>query len=148
MFDAVTMAAAKTAIPITATGFGWTPILLSIANLLIGGLLVAIVRTRPALKKIANEREKSLLEERAEDMATMRAQIERMEAERSVDRHRINNLTQCLDALLLLLETAPDKAAAHVARIKAMRAAQIAAEGAEKGAIHAATILREGRSLE
>lgn len=135
----------SSAVPIVSTGFGWTPILLTLANILMGGVLVAIVRTRPALKKIANDREKSLLEERAADMTTMRAQIERMEAERSVDRHRINNLTQCLDALLLLLETAPDKAAEHVARIKAMRAAQIAAEGAEKGAIHAATILRDGK---
>ena len=140
------LAAAAKAVPITTTGFGWTPILLSVANLLIGGLLVAIVRTRPALKKIANEREANLLDERAAEMENMRAKIERMEAERAVDRHRINNVTACLEALLLLLETAPEKAAEHVARIRTMRAAQLAAEGAEKGAIHAANILRDGKA--
>ncbi|MBB3348804.1 hypothetical protein [Sphingomonas sp. BK069] len=37
---------------------------MGLANILIGGLLVTIVRTRPALKKIADEREANLLEER------------------------------------------------------------------------------------
>ncbi len=49
------------AIPVSVSGFSWTAALMALANLLIGGLLVAIVRTRPALKKIANEREASLL---------------------------------------------------------------------------------------
>ena len=131
---------ADPAVPVAVTGFTWTAVLMGIANLLIGGLLVAIVRTRPALKKIANEREASLLEERAQEMAAMRERLERLEAERAVDRHRLNNVTQCLDALLMLLETAPDKAAEHVSRIKDMRARQMAAEAAEKGAIHATAI--------
>lgn len=128
------------AMPVAVHGFTWTAGLMALANILIGGLLVAIVKTRPALKKIANEREASLLEERAEEMAAMRERLERLEAERSVDRHRLNNVTQCLDALLLLLETAPEKAAQHVVRIKEMRAAQMAAEAAEKGAISGAAI--------
>jgi hypothetical protein len=132
----------SSALPVAITGFSWGTALLGMLNLLIGGVLVAVIRSRPALKKIANEREKSLLEERAADMETMRVRLEKLEAERSVDRHRLNNVTACLDALLLLLETAPDKAPQHVARIKAMREAQMKAEAAEKGAIHAQSIER------
>lgn len=113
-------------------------------NLLIGGVLVAIVRSRPALKKLANEREKSLLEERAAEMVKMRERLEKLEAERAVDRHRLNNVTQCLDALLMLLEVAPDKAADHVSKIKAMRADQMKAEALEKGAIAAAAMGKGG----
>lgn len=119
-------------------------ILLSTMNLLIGGVLVAIVRSRPALKKLANEREKSLLEERAAEMVKMRERLEKLEAERAVDRHRLNNVTQCLDALLMLLEVAPDKAADHVSKIKAMRADQMKAEALEKGAIAAAAMGKGG----
>lgn len=129
-------------IAVAATSFSWGAAFLAMINLLLGGVLVAIIKNRPTLRKIANEREKSLLEERAADMETMRVRLEKLEAERSVDRHRLNNVTACLDALLLLLETAPDKAAQHVARIKAMREAQMRAEAAEKGAIHAQSIER------
>lgn len=122
--------------------FSWTSVLVGLLNLLVGGALVAAIRSRPALRKIANDREASLLKERALDMEAMRARLEKLEAERAVDRHRLNNVTACLDALLLLIETAPEKAAQHVARIKEMRAAQMTAEAAEKGAIHAIAIER------
>lgn len=62
-------------------------------------------------------------------------------AERALDRHRINNVTQCLDALLLLLEQDPSKAAEAVSRIKEMRARQLEAEALEKATIHAAEIV-------
>src|SRR5213075_1160299 len=38
-------------------------------------------------------------------------------AERSLDRHRLNNVTQCFDALLLLIEMAPERAAEAVQKI-------------------------------
>ena len=63
------------------------------------------------------------------------------DAERALDRHRINNLTQCLDALLLLLQAAPDKAAEHVRKINEMRSRQLIAESEEKGIIQAAKIV-------
>lgn len=132
---------AETAVPVAVHGFTWTAALMGLANILIGGLLVTIVRTRPALKKIANEREANLLNERAQEMENMRRSIAKLEAERANDRHRINNLSQCLDALLLMIEMDPTKAAEAAARIKAMRAAQMAAEAVEKGAIHSADII-------
>ena len=54
---------AEHAVPVAVQGWTWTSSLMAIANLLIGGLLVQVVRTRPALKKIANEREANLLTE-------------------------------------------------------------------------------------
>lgn len=128
------------AVPVAVTGWTWTAGLMAVANLLIGGLLVQIIRTRPTLKKIANEREANLLTERAKEMEGMRRAIAKLEAERASDRHRINNLSQCLDALLMMIEMDPTKAADAAAKIKAMRADQMKAEAAEKGAIHSADI--------
>lgn len=69
-------------------------------------------------------------------------------AERSLDRHRLNNVTQCFDALLLLIEMAPERAAESVAKIKEMRAAQLEAEAREKALIRAAEIAAADRETE
>lgn len=118
-------------------------------------LLVAFWRFRPIMAGIAAKREESLLTARAEDNAELRSRVDelerrldaertRHEAERAIDRHRINNLTQCLDALLMLLEVAPDKAAEHVAKIKEMRERQARLENAEKAVVQAAHITAAG----
>ena len=107
-------------------------------------LIAAAAKLWPLMKRLANDREKSLLEERAAEMTKMRERLEKLEAERTVDRHRLNNVTQCLDALLMLLEVAPDKAADHVAKIKKMRADQMNAEALEKGVIAAASLTKIG----
>lgn len=114
-------------------------------------LVTAMVRLWPAMTKLSTEREKTLLAARADDNAELRQRVEdlemrleadraRHEAQRRIDRHQINNLTQCLDALLLLLEVAPEKAAEHVAKIKAMRERQAANETVEKSTVQAANI--------
>jgi hypothetical protein len=124
---------------------------MAVANLLIGGLLVQIVRTRPTLKKIANEREANLLNERAEEMEAMRQRIAKLEekleykdalhqAERAVDRHRINNLDQCLTAFLMMVKKSPSDAATAAAMIEDMRGGQIEREKQEASAIHAAAM--------
>lgn len=69
-------------------------------------------------------------------------------AERSLDRHRLNNVTQCFDALLLLIEMAPERASEAVAKIKDMRAAQLVAESEEKALIRAAEIAAAERESE
>ncbi|MFS0737564.1 hypothetical protein ABC347_10985 [Sphingomonas sp. 1P06PA] len=154
----VSGAAVQAAIPV-ATGFTWTTAAVGLLNLLVGGVLVAIIRSRPALKKIANEREANLLSERAEEMREMRERMAKLEAqmaakdaqhdaERASDRHRINNLSQCLDMLLGLIEQDPKKAAAAAARVKAMREKQMEAEALEKAAIHAAAIAATGVAAE
>lgn len=138
-------------VPVASVGFGWTPILLTVANLLLGGVVVAIVKSWPALRKIHADREANLLNERAEEMAGMRDRIDRLEAtlaqkdkqheaERASDRHRINNLSQCLDALLMLIEQDPQRAAEAAAKVREMRGEQLQRENAERATIRAAAI--------
>lgn len=118
-------------------------------------LVTAMVRLWPAMTKLSGEREKSLLDARAHDNEELRQRVTDLEArldkdrvqheaERKIDRHRINNLTQCLEALLLLLEVAPEKASEHVAKIKEMRERQAANETVEKSAVQAAAITATG----
>lgn len=64
----------------------------------------------------------------------------RHNAERALDRHRLNNINACFDALLLLLKANPDKSAEAVVMIEDMRARQIVAEAEEKAIIRAAEI--------
>lgn len=64
-------------------------------------------------------------------------------AERALDRHRLNNITQCFDSLLLLIEMNPDRATEIVGKIKEMRATQMLAEAEEKAAIRAAEIVAD-----
>lgn len=58
----------------------------------------------------------------------------------AVMRHRLNNVTACLDALLMLLEHDPSRAAEAVQRIKEMRGRQAELEASEKNAVIAASI--------
>lgn len=80
--------------------------------------------------------ERSLAEERAE----RDAERKKHEAERALDRHRLNNVTQCFDALLLMLKRAPEKVTEIISDIEEMRSRQLQAEALEKAAIHAVTI--------
>lgn len=73
------------------------------------------------------------------EKAFSRQQI-RHNAERALDRHRLNNINACFDALLLLLKASPEKAGEAVAMIEDMRAKQLVAEAEEKAIIRAAEI--------
>lgn len=64
----------------------------------------------------------------------------RHNAERSLDRHRLNNINQCFDALLLLLKANPNKVSEAIAMVEDMRAKQLLAETEEKAIIRAAEI--------
>lgn len=64
----------------------------------------------------------------------------RHNAERALDRHRLNNINACFDALLLLLKANPDKSAEAVVMIEEMRAKQLIAEAEEKAIIRAAEL--------
>lgn len=67
----------------------------------------------------------------------------RHNAERALDRHRLNNINACFDALLMLLKANPEKSADAVKMIEDMRAKQILAEAEEKAIIRAAEIRAE-----
>jgi hypothetical protein len=69
-------------------------------------------------------------------------------AEQSLDRHMLGNITQCFDAMLMLVEMNPDRAADIIVTIKEMRGRQMKAEAEEKALIRAAVIAAVGRSYE
>ena len=56
-------------------------------------------------------------------------------------RHRVNNADACLDALLMLLKTSPDKVAEAVIHIEQMRARQQQEVAIERGAQAGAAIV-------
>jgi hypothetical protein len=72
----------------------------------------------------------------------------RHNAERALDRHRLNNITQCFDAMLMLIETTPERASEIVTKIKEMRAVQMKAEAQEKAIIRAAEIEADEREAD
>lgn len=69
-------------------------------------------------------------------------------AEQSLDRHMLGNITQCFDAMLMLVEMAPDRAPDIVVQVKEMRARQMLAEAEEKALIRAAVIAAVGQAYE
>ena len=114
-------------------------------------MLGILVRQFVPLRRLKVEAEQQLRDDLFSRVAVLEATLERErlrreadrrihEAERSLDRHKIGNVTQCLDAVLLMLETSPEKAPEIVARIKEMRSAQIEAEAKESAIIRAAMI--------
>jgi hypothetical protein len=132
------------AIPVAVHGFTWTTALVGLLNLLVGGGLVAWIKQRPRMKEIqanADERLRTDLITRVEKLERkIDAERDRYEALIAIMRHRLNNSDQCIDALLMLLETAPERVADAVSMIKEMRSRQREAEAAEKAAFHAANI--------
>lgn len=72
--------------------------------------------------------------ERESHSNQMRLMAERHAAEMQILRHRLNNETHSLDALLLLLETNPERTIESVGRIKEMRVAQAQQIALEQGA--------------
>lgn len=117
-------------------------------------LAILVLRHIGPWSKQRADAETKLREELMAREGTLVRRIEKLEAalsrqqirhnsERALDRHRLNNVTSCFDALLLLIETSPEKASEAVARIKEMRAAQVRAESEEKAIIRAAEIVAD-----
>ena len=140
----------------TGLDFNWTTIAVGILNLLVGGALVAFIRSRVPMRKVVADREANLLRERADEMVSMRHEIAELkgimeakerqrEAERAIERHRFNNLDASFNALLLLLKkgVAVEEA---VGAVEKMRAEQLERESKEKAVLQAALIDRDERS--
>jgi hypothetical protein len=112
------------------------------------GLIGLWVKFGPNWRKVAVSADERFRDDLLKRLAKLERTLEleraRHEAERSLDRHKLNNMSQCFDAVMLMLEAAPEKAAEIVAKIKLMRAAQIQTEALEKAAIHAAEIATKG----
>lgn len=111
-------------------------------------------RMREELKSQLDEERKLHLEEmavRTNERHRMSEQIAKLEklmsrqqlrhnAERALDRHRLNNINQCFDALILLLKANPEKSTEAIGLIEDMRGKQMLAEAEEKAMIRAAEI--------
>jgi hypothetical protein len=78
----------------------------------------------------------------------LEAERARHDAQMAIARHRLNNITGCFDALLLLIETNPERAAEAVAKVKEMRAAQMEAEASENAIFRASLVESTGKRLE
>jgi hypothetical protein len=111
-----------------------------------------IVRQVGPWKKQAAEAEQRLREDLIKRVEKLERSLDRERirhnAERALDRHRLNNVTQCFDALLMLIEMNPEKSAEAVVRIKKMRATQVLAEAEEKAIIRAAEIEADEREAD
>lgn len=135
-------------IAVTAQGFSWTAAGAWATFIVILGALGAVVKLIGPWRKQTTDAEDKLrgdLMARVEKLERSLEQKDKLHAaERSLDRHKIRNLNQCLDAVLLILETAPEKTVEVVGKVRAMREAQLKAEAAEAAAIHAAEITAAG----
>lgn len=117
-------------------------------------VLVALIRGWPQLKKIQAEADGDIQAKLLGRITQLETQLNAMElhieAERQrhakeiqIIRHRLNNETASLDALLLLLEVAPDKLTDNIALIKQMRESRANALALEQGAALAAGLTGE-----
>ena len=86
---------------------GWGAIFGLLNLLLGGGVVTAWVKLRPKMRELEQSAVRKLEADAATQAAAREAERARHEAEMSIMRHRVNNSDQCLDALLLLLKTAP-----------------------------------------
>lgn len=132
-------------IPVSV-GFDWTAAGAWTAALtMVGTVITLIIRQIGPWRKQTTEAEQRLREELERRLDRVEKKLARREArheaERSLDRHKIRNLIQCLDAVLFVLEKAPDKTVEVVAEIRVMRARQMETEAAEAAAIHAADLM-------
>lgn len=126
----------------------WTQIISVIAILLGAGGVGALVKhwldykqksragTDDVLMRLVNQ-----LNGRVKVLERSQA-IERaaFDASSGIMRHKMANLKQCFDSLLMLVESDPSRASEFVVTIKAMRERQEATEAFEKATIEAAKI--------
>lgn len=139
-------------VPVIATGFTWTAAGAWASFLALVGLLV---RQWVPLKKLKKEADEKFRDDLAARVASLEAKLEKKDADHAaalatqraeyesevkIFRHRLNNISACFDALLMLIKTDPARAAEWGKQIEEMRANQLVAEAAEKGAVSAARI--------
>lgn len=106
--------------------------------------LGVLVRQFVPWRKVRLDADMQLRSDLLERVTKLEKQLEqeriRHDAERRADRHQLNNVTTCFDALLLLIEMEPSRAKEAVQKVKEMRSAQMIAEAQERATIMAAQI--------
>ena len=107
----------------------WVTLILDVLKVVgLGSVIAAIFKTIPALKKIGADREANLLNERAEEMESMRNRLSCLEStlalaleELRLVRHDLANANHGLDMFIALIEANPERAAHHAAKVKEAR---------------------------
>lgn len=116
------------------------------------GIVGLLIRQIIPWRKQSSEAEANLRDDLIKRIEKLEQMLDRERlrhnAERALDRHRLNNITQCFDAMLMLIETTPEKASEIVTKIKEMRAVQMKAEAQEKAIIRAAEIEADEREAD
>ena len=141
------------------TGITLGNALIGVLNLICGGALVAFIRTRPKILEIGNLRRKDESDLTSKRIATLEGKIEteqagreaeriRHKAEVAILRHSVANSNTCLDAILLLLEAAPEKAAEHAAKMRKIREDMRDREERGKSSFAAAKIAGTAKPLK
>lgn len=137
-----------TPIAVSAHGFSWTAAGAWATFLVLLSALGVLVRMIGPWKKQTTDAEDKLRSDLMARVEKLEKTLEHKDvihaAERALDRHKIANLTQCFDAVMLMLEAAPERVGEIILRVKEMRAAQMKAEATEKATIHAAEIAAKG----
>ncbi len=113
---------------------------------------IAIIKGWPAISDAAlrakmaiGDRRISRIQKLEKDLEVQRVSYE---AEIGILRHELNNVSMAFQALLLLIESRPEDAAAHVVRVREMLERQAATAAAEKATVRAARIVAAGADPE
>lgn len=113
---------------------------------------LALIKSWPAIADAALKAKTAMGDRRLSRIEKLEAKIDEQrvsyEAEISILRHDLNNVTTAFEALLMLIESKPEAAAEHVARIRAMREKQAINQNAEKATIRAARIVSAGVAVK
>ena len=132
---------------VSVSGFSWTTVFTLLLNLLVGGALVGWIKTRPKMRELEQTAEERFIDTLSKRVSNLEDDLKneriRHDAEASLLRHRANNSDQCLDALLLLLESMddlPDRVKRALGSVKEMRVRQKQEEALEKGAMKGAQL--------
>jgi hypothetical protein len=147
---------------VAVAGWSWTTVGVGLLNLLVGGALVAWIKSRPQMRKLEKEAEEKLIDTLSARVDKLEAEIRNQrdhyeqkidrlqatyEADKRISRHELGNVKMRFRALVMLLKRLPDPPpmlAAILADIENMEAEQARAEALEKGAQAGARIDASG----
>jgi hypothetical protein len=126
----------------------WPSIIALVGTLVTGGSIgvgfKAWLEHRRGMRKDSDEVAMGLVATLSERVASLEKESQRereiCDANLAVLRHRLNNIGSEFEALLLLIEMAPEKAKEFVAKIKEMRARHAQTEVVEKVAVKALAV--------
>lgn len=124
--------------------FGYVALIVAaLGSIGLGGMLKTWLDHKYKSRKATDDMATAIVDHMTRRLSSVERHGRICEANLGVLRHRLNNLSGCFDATLLLIEMAPEKSADLVQKIKELRQTQMLAEAAERAAVMAAAIAPE-----